>query len=251
MERKVLWVTFFVFLIIPLSSFKHSAPRTTLSDSPSILKKATYSSSFDSYAYALYEKINDKDLDLDSFAFGLKGYLQLKKDEELKNSTYLTIIDMSRSSNNERLYIINMETQKLEYKSLVAHGRNSGLEFATKFSNIKNSHQSSIGFYKTAETYQGKHGFSLRLDGLEYSNNKARERAIVIHKADYVSKAFIAKNGRLGRSYGCPSLPEKNYSEIIHKIKNGSCLYIHYPESTYITKSNFLNSDESLVAYGY
>ena len=108
-----------------------------------------------------------------------------------------------------------MKTQQLEYKSLVAHGRNSGLEYANRFSNKISSHQTSLGFYRTAETYIGKHGFSLRLDGLEFSNSNARKRAVVIHQADYASANFIKRNGRLGRSYGCPSLPKKDYRTIL------------------------------------
>ena len=123
----------------------------------------------------------------------------------------------------------------------MAHGRNSGQEFARNFSNKVGSFKSSIGFYKTAETYTGKHGLSLRLDGLEYSNSNARARAIVIHAADYVSTNFIEQNGRLGRSLGCPSLPKKDYHQVVHKIKNGSLLFIYYPEADYLKKSKLAN----------
>jgi len=151
----------------------------------------------------LYHKINDADLNFDAFKYGLKGYLKLQNENSLNNSEYLTIIDMSVSANTERFFIINMETQQLEHKSLVAHGRNSGLEYAKQFSNKMSSHQTSLGFYTTAETYIGENGFSLRLDGLEFSNNQARKRAIVIHEANYASAEFIKKNGRLGRSKWC------------------------------------------------
>jgi len=201
--------------------------------------------SFLRYSSQLYQRINDKDLDFHAFKFGLKGYLKLQN--KLKNNKYLTIIDMSITANTERCFIINMETQQLEHKSLVAHGRNSGIVYAKHFSNTKNSYQTSLGFYKTAETYTGKHGFSLRLDGLEFSNNKARERAIVIHKADYASADFIKKNGRLGRSYGCPSLPKKDYKTIVDKIKNGSCLFIYYPKNSYLKSSKLANSNTQLV----
>lgn len=204
--------------------------------------------SFYSYSSTLYEKINEKELDFDAFKYALKGYLNLQNDNDLINSKYLTIIDMSVSANDERFFIINMETFELEHKSLVAHGRNSGSKTATKFSNVVNSHQSSLGFYKTAETYFGKHGFSLRLDGLEFSNSNARDRAIVIHQADYVSYDYIKRNGRLGRSYGCPSLPEEDYKTIINKIKEGSCLFIYYPKNSYLEKSKLLNSTTDLVA---
>ncbi len=204
--------------------------------------------SFSTFSVELYHKINDADLNFDAFKYGLKGYLKLQSENNLKNSDYLTIVDMSVSANTERLFIINMETQQLEHKSLVAHGRNSGLEYAKQFSNKMSSHQTSLGFYTTAETYIGENGFSLRLDGLEFSNNQARKRAIVIHEADYASAEFIKKNGRLGRSYGCPSLPKKDYTTIINKIKNGSCLFIYAPETSYLTKSKLINADTTLVA---
>ncbi len=212
-----------------------------------ILENNNSEVSFSTYSHNLYDKINDTDLNFDAFKYGLKGYLKLQAEGSLKNSKYLTIVDMSVSANSKRLFIINMETQQLEHKSLVAHGRNSGGTYAKQFSNRVNSHQTSLGFYKTAETYSGKHGFSLRLDGLEFSNNNARKRAVVIHEADYANPNYIKKNGRLGRSYGCPSLPKKNYNTIINKIKNGSCLFIYHPKSSYLKKSKLANTIETLI----
>jgi len=197
--------------------------------------------SFASYSIDLYNRINDNDLDFEAFKHGLKGFTKLQQEGKLTNNKYLTIIDMSISANTERFFIINMETYQLEHKSLVAHGKNTGGEYAKQFSNIVSSYKTSLGFYKTAETYTGKHGHSLRLDGLEFSNNKARERAVVIHEAKYVSNSYIQKNGRLGRSFGCPSLPKKNYKTIISKIKNGSCLFIYYPEKNYLKKSKLVS----------
>ena len=196
--------------------------------------------SFTAYSIDIYNKINDIDLNFEAFKHGLKGYTKLEEEGKLNNSKYLTIIDMSTSANTERFFLINMETFQLEHKSLVAHGKNTGGEFAKQFSNVKNSHKTSLGFYKTAEVYTGKHGSSLRLDGLEFSNNRARERAVVIHEAKYVSNSYIKNNGRLGRSYGCPSLPKHNYNTIISKIKNGSCLFIYYPKKTYLERSKLI-----------
>lgn len=208
----------------------------------------TVERSFASYSEDIYQKINETDLDFQAFQYALKGYVKLQNQNKLNNSEYLTIIDMSVSANTERCFIINMNTQTVEHKSVVAHGEKTGLEYAKKFSNKVNSHQTSIGFYKTAETYTGKHGLSLRLDGLEYSNNKARERAVVIHAADYVNPDFVKSNGRLGRSWGCPSLPDKDYFTIISKIKEGSCLFIYYPQDHYLTKSDLIKTDISLIA---
>lgn len=196
---------------------------------------------FKTFAENLYEVLDDPDLEYDPFEKALKGYLKLQEDGEIEENSYLTVIDMSISANRNRFFLIDVENEKIIHKSIVAHGRNSGGEFAKYFSNKIGSFQSSIGFYRTAETYHGKHGLSLRLDGLEYSNSNARKRAIVIHAADYVSSMFIKKNGRLGRSLGCPSLPQKNYDQIVHKIKNGSLLFIYYPEDHYLKNSTLAN----------
>lgn len=196
---------------------------------------------FKVYAEELYGALADPDLEYDAFERGLKGYLKLQEEGQIQENSYLTVIDMSVSANRNRFFLIDVENKKIIHKSIVAHGRNSGGEFAKDFSNKIGSFKSSIGFYRTAETYQGKHGLSLRLDGLEYSNNNARKRAIVIHAADYVSAVFIKKNGRLGRSLGCPSLPQKDYNEVVHKIKDGSLLFIYYPEDNYLKNSIFAN----------
>lgn len=202
---------------------------------------------FEDYSQNLYKELNVTNLKFEAFEYALKGYLKLFEKNELKNSNYLTIIDMSLSSNSDRFFLIDMQDKKIVHQSKVAHGQKTGLEFAQNFSNTINSHQTSLGFYKTAETYQGKHGLSLRLDGLEFSNNNARSRAIVIHAADYVSDNFIKNYGRLGRSYGCPSLPAKNYKQIIEKIKEGSALFIYYPSKNYLSKSSLANSNTESI----
>ena len=120
------------------------------------------------------------------------------------------------------------------FQTLVAHGRNTGEEFANEFSNQAESFKSSVGFYSTGEIYDGKHGMSLKLDGLEKGlNDKARERAVVIHGADYVSESFIKQNKRLGRSQGCPALPVEMNAKIINVIKDKSCLFIYHPSATH------------------
>ncbi len=193
-----------------------------------------------SSSLTMYHQLNNSDLKFEVFEYALKGYLNLISQNKLDNTKYLTIIDMNMSANLKRLFVINMDEKKIEHQSIVAHGRASGNEFAKNFSNKINSHQSSIGFYQTAETYSGKHGLSLRLDGLEYSNSNARKRAIVIHSADYVSQSFIKEFGRLGRSFGCPSLPKKDYKEIIQKIKAGSALFIYSSDQDYLIKSSLV-----------
>ena len=157
---------------------------------------------------------------------------------EYSNEDIVTIIDFSKPSTEKRLFILDLEKQKILYHTYVAHGKNTGQNVATKFSNNKGSNQSSLGLFRTAESYQGKHGYSLRLDGLEKGfNDNARSRAVVMHSASYVSEGFIQKHGRLGRSWGCPALPVELSKEIIDLIKEGSCLYIYADDSNYLENS--------------
>jgi hypothetical protein len=173
---------------------------------------------------------------LESFKVAFEGFENLNSQNKLENSI-LTIIDFSLSSNTKRLWVIDMNSNEVLFHTLVAHGMNSGQEFATNFSNKSQSYKSSLGFYLTAEIYIGKHGSSLKLDGIEKGiNDNARERAIVIHGADYVSEAFAENNGRLGRSQGCPALPSNLTSKIITKIKNKSVLFIYHPSRKSLVK---------------
>ena len=181
------------------------------------------------------------------FTKALTGFFNLKAGNKIKNNL-LTIIDFSLSSNMERMWIVDMTKMKVAHYSLVAHGKNSGDEFASSFSNKPSSYQSSLGFYLTDEIYYGKHGMSLYLDGVEPDvNDKARERAIVIHGANYVSRDFIRNYGRLGRSFGCPSIPMENHEEIISLLSGRSCIYIHYPDEKYFDNS-MMFSMETAVA---
>jgi len=169
------------------------------------------------------------------------GFAQMKTQEDIDKDV-LIVIDFTKSSNLERFYILDMKDTSLTHTSLVAHGRNTGNEFATSFSNTSGSYQSSLGFYRTAETYEGKHGLSLRLDGLEHGiNHNARDRAIVIHQADYVSIDFASQHGRIGRSLGCPALPLEDYAAVIETIKEGCLLYIYGANEHYAQVSEFLS----------
>ncbi len=176
------------------------------------------------------------------FASAVKGFEKLKNKGMLANNQILSIVDFSQSSANKRLYIINLVTGAILYNTLVAHGRNSGMDYATNFSNSASSFESSPGFYVTSNTYQGKNGYSLKLKGCEKGiNDNADKRAIVVHGADYVSENFIAQNGHLGRSHGCPAVPEELSEEIINTIKNGSCLFIYAPSQKYFKQSAIFN----------
>ena len=171
----------------------------------------------------------------------LAGYEILVEDSSISRPEVITIIDFSLQSDRERLWVIDLHQGKVLYHCLVSHGRNSGELMAESFSNIPGSNASSPGFYVTGETYIGKHGLSLTLDGLETGiNDKARARAIVIHGADYVSDDFIRTHGRLGRSQGCPAVPVELSNEIIKTIKGGSCLFIYAPIPEYKTNSHII-----------
>ncbi len=176
------------------------------------------------------------------FASAMKGYYRLLERGELANPEFITIIDFSRPSAEKRLHVIDLRSGTVMYHTLVAHGRNSGKTMARRFSNRASSLSSSPGFYITGATYTGKHGYSLRLDGCEKGwNDRAKERAIVVHGADYVSEAFIRRHGFLGRSHGCPALPETLSSAIIDLIRDGSCLFIYAPDQQYLRRSELLN----------
>jgi hypothetical protein len=171
----------------------------------------------------------------------LQGYLKLKVAGKIKNDAILTIIDFSQPSIKKRLFVIDIINGKLLFNTYVSHGINSGLAMAERFSNLPESHQSSLGFYVTASTYQGKHGYSMHLMGCEKGiNDNAFQRDIVVHGAAYVSESIIRANGYLGRSQGCPALPEKLCRPIINAIKDGSCLFIYSPSSSYLKKSGLV-----------
>jgi len=154
----------------------------------------------------------------------MSGFLRLAE------SNVVTLIDFSLPSTAKRLWTIDMQSGDVLYNSFVAHGKNSGENYAEHFSNRPQSYQSSLGFYLTGEPYTGKHGNSLRLHGLERNvNDKAYERAIVIHGADYAEEAFIRQHGRLGRSHGCPALPRSLTDDFINTVKDGTLLFIYHP----------------------
>ena len=198
-------------------------------------------SDYDSLSRCIYQSLDNRNLSFETFSYAYLGYWQLSSEEALKKKNILTIIDFNKSSTEKRLFIIDLKKQKIIHESLVAHGKNSGWDIPKSFSNVVNSKKSSLGFFLTAETYTGKHGLSLKLDGLEKDiNDNARKRHIVIHSADYVSNHFINKVGRLGRSFGCPSLPSENYSKIIDLIKNKSLIFIYSNQKEYLSKSEYL-----------
>ena len=171
----------------------------------------------------------------------------MKAKGKLHNNSMLTIADMSTPSGYKRLFVIDVKNYKLLFVTYVAHGKNSGLDKTFYFSNAPESNKSSVGFYTTLGTYEGTHGYSLRLEGQEIGfNNNALERDIVVHAADYVSESIVKSQGYLGRSLGCPALSPAVYKSIIAKIKNGTCLFIYGNDGNYISNSKLLKQQPKL-----
>ncbi len=192
--------------------------------------------------YNTFSANNSSVPSLPSFRNGMIGYFKLA-DQNLLNKEILTIIDFSISSTQKRMWVLDMTNNKVLFHTVVSHGKNTGGEFATNFSNTVNSLQSSLGFYVTGETYIGKNGLSMFIDGMEEEfNSKARERYVVVHGADYANPEIINKLGRLGRSYGCPAVPTALTQEIIDTIKDKSVLYIHSTDKKYLEKSTMIKA---------
>ena len=184
--------------------------------------------------------LNFKGLSHQAFDFAKQGLQKLVEEGRLLNDSIISIIDFSLPSNQKRLFVLDLKNYKILFNSLVAHGRNTGREWATSFSNKNSSYMSSPGFYLTRETYEGKNGYSLKLEGLESGvNDKAYERGIVIHGARYVCDDYVNSQGYIGRSQGCPAVPVELSRPIINTIRNGTCLFVYHP--SYITQSLVLN----------
>ena len=193
----------------------------------------------------LYDKLNLDSLGLSTqaYLYALTGYGKLQNAGKFCGQHLLSIIDFTKPSSQKRLFIIDLQEEKILFNTYVAHGQNSGTLYAEKFSNKLSSFQSSLGFYETKETYIGKHGYSLQLNGLEKGiNDKADERAIVVHGAAYVSEGMINMQGYIGRSWGCPAIPEKLSKPIIDKIKDGTCLFIFANDNQYLEHSQVFKS---------
>ena len=176
------------------------------------------------------------------FDYAMKGFNYMKEMGTVANEQVISIVDFSKPSSEKRLFVLDLKNYKVLFNTYVAHGMNSGQAFAKQFSNTPESFMSSLGFYETMGTYNGGNGYSLRLQGMERGiNDNANKRDIVIHGADYVNESLIRARGYIGRSFGCPAVPQKLHKSIIDKIKNGTCLFIFSPDKTYLSKSGILN----------
>lgn len=187
--------------------------------------------------------LSDSGLSREVFDLAIKGLNKLDTIGKIQNRDIITIADYSQSSNQKRLYVIDLKNRKLLFNTYVAHGRNTGEEYARYFSNVEGSLKSSLGFFITNQPMIGAEtGFALLLRGMEKGiNDNAEKRAIIMHAADYATERFINQHGRLGRSLGCPALPPDMNKPVIETIKGGSCLFIYHPDSNYLSQSALLN----------
>lgn len=230
----------FLVLIFILSTFLYfSNAQTGLSKERQLaLKKAELN------IKDLYNELNaaQYDLSFTAFRYAYIGYQTMKKQHRLNNKELFSIIDFTKDCNSKRFYTIDLEKMKIVYYTYVAHGKKSGERMATSFSDAVESNKSSIGFYITGNTYNGGNGYSLILNGDEkgYNSNLAK-RSVVVHAADYANEDYIARNGRMGRSLGCPALPENIYKQVIETIKEKTMIFAYYNDAKYLKTSKYLN----------
>lgn len=238
----------FVFLPVSKAGSKNAsvklAEAVTLTSPDEHTAKGIDERSVASYSALLYDSLHLGKLGLqfEALKYAYTGYLQLRDRGALgANGHILTVCDFSQSSRKKRMYIIDVKHFKVLLNTYVAHGKNSGLDYANEFSNTPESLQSSLGFFVTTNTYFGKHGLSLKLDGQERGwNDKAEERAVVVHGADYIGAHRLGA-AYMGRSFGCPAVPAEQSDKVINMIKNGSCLFIYHPSTSYLHGSRLIN----------
>ena len=252
LARRVLPFLASLFLATPLAGPITKSMAGDASRNELAVAKASFSpeAMFDQKLRATYSALGaeQEGLRFETFAKAMTGYLNLRQDGKLaEGKQVLTVIDFDLPSTKKRLWVLDLATNNILFHTLVAHGHNSGENEATNFSNTDQSNMSSLGFYATGSEYEGKHGHSLRLQGLDEGyNTNAAARSVVMHGADYVSEDFIKQNGRLGRSLGCPALPMDQYSQIIDAVNGGTCLFLNKSDAGY--SSRFLNQNVAIAA---
>jgi hypothetical protein len=211
----------------------------------SAAEAATTTTSLEAKANELFSSMELASIGLsfDALHYALKGYETLRANGAIQNEDVLTVIDFSQPSSKKRMYILDLNEKKVLFNTYVAHGKNSGLQYAEKFSNKMESLQSSLGFYVTKGTYFGKHGLSLRLSGQEPGfNSNAEDRAVVVHGAEYIG-SNRADAAFMGRSFGCPAVPQAQSAKVINMIKDGTTIFIYHPSANnYVKNSKLLNS---------
>jgi hypothetical protein len=247
MQKNQLFTVILVTISLAFISFSEptNTPSTESLNKVDIVtdNSSSYKSEPVSMSTELYEglKLDEKGLSKETLDYAIKGYEKLLAKGVVKNNQYITIVDFSQTSRKKRFYLLDVKNNKLVHNTFVSHGKNTGVDVAEKFSNKINSEQSSLGFYVTTETYTGKHGLSMRLAGQEKDfNDNAEARGIVVHGAAYVN-ANRVNSPFMGRSQGCPALPEAEYAKVINIIKGGSVMFIYSPDENYLQESQLLN----------
>ena len=234
----------FVILCLPLSMVaKKSSHAGTLYNTPLPIYNSALIAKVLSVSEQIYNNmgLEETGLSRKAFMMAVKGFSKMREKGLISVDSILTIIDFTKSSREKRLYVLDLKSQEILFQTVVAHGKKSGGEFARSFSNKPSSRKSSLGFYITENTYLGSNGYSLKLKGAEKGiNDKAMARAIVMHGADYANEDAINNKTYLGRSYGCPAIPQNLHKEIIDTIKEGNCIFVYYPDQNYLKKSNLL-----------
>ncbi len=243
----------FLPLIAPFMLATASAPMSATAPGITKTHVVPVTIAYTGFEHSIHEMYDGMGLESTGLSFNvfeeaLTGYLNLKSNNKLSEKPVLTIIDMEKSSKEKRLWVIDLQQKDVLFYTYVSHGKKSGDEYAKKFSNMVDSNMSSPGFYVANETYYGKHGLSLKLDGLDAGfNTNARERAIVMHGAEYASESTIKALGFLGRSEGCPAVPDELHEDIINSIKGNTAIYVHAPVKNY--SSAYLNQDSAVQTF--
>lgn len=233
------------FLFLSLQSFNENKGLPDEKNFPSLFSNSANSPVLKRTADSIYDLISLGEYGLERGVFfnAYKGYQYLESRGRIGRKNILTICDYSQSSNNKRLYVIDLHNSRLLFNTFVSHGRNSGSEFATSFSNHNNSNKSSLGFLVTGGTYNGKAGYCMRFEGMEAGiNDRVKSRGIVLHGSQFVNETIMSARGIIGRSLGCPAVPFGMHLKIIDVIKGGSCFFINSPDQWYAHNSTILNS---------
>jgi hypothetical protein len=230
-------------LISAVKAGSHTPSNTTLVKGSSTVSSVSAEAAIEAESNLIYDSLQLEDLGMNRAAMkhAFKGYKKLAAKGLVRNDDILTVVDFSQPSNKKRMYIIDLKNYDVLVNTYVAHGKNSGLNEANRFSNVHESLQSSLGFYVTKGTYFGKHGLSLRLDGKDKGfNDNAEARAIVVHGAEYIGDHRLGA-AYMGRSFGCPAVPQHQANKVINLIKDGTTLFIYHPSASYLHGSRILN----------
>lgn len=244
-------MTFFASLLLALNLFSHPTSAVSnihpISDSTETVNIFSDPLIFEDSVQHLYDAVHLEQYNLSypAFRYAMIGYFSLEQDGKLGNKKIISIIDFTKPSTEKRFYTIDLEKLEVMFHEYVSHGKNTGENTATSFSNVVHSNASSMGFYITAETYVGSKGYSLKLDGQDKGyNDNMRARAVVMHEADYVSEAWIKRYGRLGRSQGCPALRKEISKKVIDAIKHHTLIFAYADDATFLGSSEHLKLDQ-------